>query len=189
MQLQAIIFGGIGTLVETSELQRNAFNQASPRSDLTPRAGVRYLINKALNTDTRLAIASTTYESNIAALAEASKLDLSHFDVVVHRELVAHRKPHPEAYELCLRALGLKSYEAVAIEDSDSGVQSALDAGLTCFALPGANTTEQEYGQAALVTHSLREVDVMDAARGGNFAPRIGSLDLASCERLAAGIR
>lgn len=246
MHLQAIIFGGIGTLVETSELQRNAFNRAFEEAglnwhwerdvyrgllsvaggrnrirhfdrktraldeqtvrslharktelfqeaivnaDLAPRAGVKNLLNKAMSTDTRLAIASTTSKSNIVALAEASGLDLMQFDAIIDRDLVGCPKPDPEAYQSCLGTLGISAQEAVAIEDSDSGVRSALGAGLTCFALPGANTTEQNYDQAALVTYSLADVDVIDAARSGKYAPKIGSLDLASCERLASGIR
>lgn len=246
MHLQAIIFGGIGTLVETSELQRESFNRAFEEAglgwhwerdqyrsllsvaggknrirhfggqddaldertvvslhtrktelfqqamadvELSPRAGVQKLINKALNTDTRLAIASTTSEMNIVALAAASGLDLGHFDVIVHRDLVTSRKPDPEAYAYCLRILGITAREALAIEDSDSGVQSALGAGLTCFALPGANTAGQDYDDATLVTHSLENFDVVDAARSGNYTPKIGSLDRASGERLAAGIR
>ena len=246
VQLRAIIFGGIGTLVETSELQRDAFNRAFEEAglgwywerdvyqsllsvaggqnrirhfsrhtggldeqtiyslharktqlfqrametaDLAPRAGVRKLINKALGADTRLAIASTTSQSNIVRLAGASGLDLAQFDVIMHRDLVVNPKPHSEVYEFCLEALGLTRYEAVAIEDSDSGVRSALAAGLACFALPGANTAGQDYGQAALVTHSLANLDVIDVATTGNYAPRIGSINLASCERLVADIR
>ena len=244
--LHAIRFGGIGTLVETSELQRKAFNrafeeaglgwywqrdayrsllsvaggrnriryfgrqtgsideqmvislharktelfqQALLRSEIAPRAGVKNLINKALNTDTRLAIASTTSKSNIVALAAASGIDLAEFDVIVHGDLVTNRKPDPEVYEKCLGLLGTMAHEAAAIEDSDSGVHSALGAGLACFALPGANTDGQNFDQAALVTHSLETIDVIDTARSGRFAPRIGSLDRDYCERLVAGIR
>ncbi|MEM7278719.1 MAG: HAD-IA family hydrolase [Pseudomonadota bacterium] len=222
MQLKAIIFGGIGTLVETSELQREAFNRAFEEAGvdwhwdrdeyqtllsvtggrdrirhfdrhtgfldertilsiharktelfqqilnntkLALRAGVGDLINKALNTDTMLAIASTTAKSNIDVLAAASDLNLKQFDAVVHRDLVTRTKPDPEAFQHCLSILGITAHEAVAIEDSDSGVRSAVAAGLMCFALPGANTTGQNYEQASLVTQSLSDIDVIDAAR------------------------
>ena len=246
MHLQAIIFGGIGTLVETSELQRNAFNrafeeagigwhwnrdtyqtllsvaggqnrirhydrdarklddativalharktelfqQAMSSASLSPRAGVQKLLNKAQSTDTRLAIASTTSESNIQALAAASGLDLAQFDVIVHRDLVVNPKPDPEVYKRCLGALDITRHEAVAIEDSDTGLRSALDAGVPCIALPGANTAAQDYSKAALISPSLEDIDVIDAVSSGNYAPRIGSLDRASFQRLAADIR
>lgn len=243
MSIQAILFGGIGTLAETSELQRAAFNQAfeehgldwhwdrqtyrellstpggqkrirlyasgnssgkeisdedgaalharktelfqkllTPAS-LEPRAGVRNLMNKARNSDVRIAIASTTTEANILALLKACALDPAEFDVIVHRMMVKRTKPDPEVYIHCLELLGIDAATAVAVEDSDSGMDSALAAGVICVALPGANTSSQDFSRAALI---------VDEATGSNLispSGRLSGLDFASCERLVATIR
>jgi beta-phosphoglucomutase len=42
-------------------------------------------------------------------------------------------KPNPEPYLTCLRKFHLNVYEAIAIEDSLSGITSGLDAGLKTF--------------------------------------------------------
>ena len=152
---RAILFGGIGSLVETSELQREAYNRAFDeaklgwhwypevyqallsyaggrhrirayarhvgatmteanverlhdrkselfRQSLTggplmPRPGVQHLLNKARANDIRLGIASTTSKANVLGLAEAVNLDLSAFEVVMHRGLVQESKPDPDA--------------------------------------------------------------------------------------------
>jgi HAD superfamily hydrolase (TIGR01509 family) len=58
--------------------------------------------------------------------------------------MVANAKPEPDVYIRCLEIPGAAADIAVAIEDSDSGMASALAAGVTCVALPGLNTSNQD---------------------------------------------
>ncbi len=243
MGIRAIIFGGIGTLVETSELQRSAFNDAFAEfgvpwhwdretyryllsvsggrnrirhyhstqvadtifpenlvrsiherktalfqralasNRLESRPGVRNLINKAKNSDVRIAIASTTLRSNVFTLVDTSDLDTESFDVILDKESVDCAKPHPEVYFRCLDALGVPRVNAVAIEDSDSGVQAALAAGLTCIAVPGENTTQQDFSRAALIVDNGHDLE------RGVTASTMAGLDLTSCQELVASIR
>lgn len=249
MNIQAICFGGIGTLVETSELQRQAFNSAfgeagiawhwdvetyrqllsTPggqrriraydesrpggarlsdidvvalherkteifqqllsENELYPRAGVKKLLNSARNADVRVAIASTTSLANIESLAAESRLDLDDFDVVLHRGNVERPKPDPQVYERCLHVLGIAAIHAVAIEDSDSGVEAAVTAGLECIAVPGENTARQNYGRASLVVDDLDGILEPAAEHSQAFSPRITGLDLRSFRELVADIR
>lgn len=250
MKIHAIIFGGIGALVETSELQRKSFNRAfeeaglywnwdaetyrrlldvtggrnrirhyataikkTPEIDdaliaelhrrkssifvdamrntpLGPRAGVVRLINKAANSDVSLAIASTTSMENIETLAAVARIDLSAFDLVLHRDDVEQAKPDPEVYLRCQDKLELNSQHAVAIEDSESGVASATRAGLKCIAIPGANTASQNYDDATVVLDSLDEDDSLDMSQhGAQFSPRLSGLDGATVQHLVAAIR
>lgn len=246
--MRAVIFGGIGTLVETSEIQRQAFNQAFAeagllwhwdlpqyrrllsvagglnrlrhfaasragealgddelvalhqrknelfrealaRGGLTPRAGVRRLITKAKGADMLVALASTNVRSNIFSVVDAGYLDLADFDVILHRGDVEHRKPHPEIYQRCLSVLGVAAQDAVAIEDSDSGVASAIAAGLHCIALSRDHSAEQ-----ALATATLA-IDRDVPARGQQLrasafhAPGMNGMDLGLVQQLVADIR
>ncbi|MEH1015122.1 HAD family phosphatase [Micromonospora sp. CPCC 206060] len=58
------------------------------------------------------------------------------FDVVVCGDEVDAAKPHPEPYLTAARLLGVPIGRCVAIEDSPTGVSSALAAGATVLAVP-----------------------------------------------------
>ena len=49
---------------------------------------------------------------------------------------VEHGKPHPEPYLAAARALGVEVADCVAIEDSPTGVRSAVAAGVPTLAVP-----------------------------------------------------
>jgi len=49
---------------------------------------------------------------------------------------VAHGKPHPEPYRAAARLLGVAPENCVAIEDSPTGVRSAVAAGVPTVAVP-----------------------------------------------------
>jgi len=58
------------------------------------------------------------------------------FDVVVTGDEVSHGKPHPEPYRAAARLLGVSPEDCVAIEDSPTGVRSAVAAGVPTLAVP-----------------------------------------------------
>ena len=58
------------------------------------------------------------------------------FAAVVTGDEVAHGKPHPEPYRAAARLLGVAPEDCVAIEDSPTGVRSAVAAGVPTLAVP-----------------------------------------------------
>jgi HAD superfamily hydrolase (TIGR01509 family) len=58
------------------------------------------------------------------------------FDVVICGDDVVDAKPHPEPYLTAARLLGVPIARCVAIEDSPTGVASALAAGAAVLAVP-----------------------------------------------------
>jgi HAD superfamily hydrolase (TIGR01509 family) len=94
----------------------------------------RYLVNDALLT---------------AGLADA-------FDTIVTSDDVAHAKPAPDIYLLACERLGVDPAEALALEDSTSGVMAAKAAGLTCIAVP--LFAETDVSAADRVIDSLEEL-------------------------------
>lgn len=58
------------------------------------------------------------------------------FDAVVTGDEVEHGKPHPEPYATAARLLGVDVADCIAIEDSPTGVRSALAAGVPTIAVP-----------------------------------------------------
>jgi len=58
------------------------------------------------------------------------------FSAVITGDEPEHGKPHPEPYLAAARALGVEVRDCVAIEDSPTGVRSAVAAGVPTIAVP-----------------------------------------------------
>lgn len=58
-----------------------------------------------------------------------------YFSVIVTRDDVQNPKPHAEPYLRALEQLGITARDAVAVEDSSTGIQSARAAGMTVLAV------------------------------------------------------
>jgi len=66
----------------------------------------------------------------------------SEFDVISTIQDVEHGKPDPEIYNLLAEELRVTHSEALAIEDSSSGVKAALAAEISCIAVTTDYTRE-----------------------------------------------
>ena len=89
--------------------------------------------------------------------AVVSALPPGSFDVVITGDEVTHGKPHPEPYLAAAAALGVQAKDCVAIEDSPTGVRSAVAAGCRTFAVP--NVVDVPAGRGYTVVGSLHEID------------------------------
>jgi HAD superfamily hydrolase (TIGR01509 family) len=89
-------------------------------------------------------------------------------------------KPHPTPYLMGARACGAEPGDCVAIEDSPTGVRSALDAGCRVLGVPNVKSLAPQTGMT--VVGSLSDVTVDDLA--DLFDP--GHPDLADPDRVGA---
>jgi HAD superfamily hydrolase (TIGR01509 family) len=78
------------------------------------------------------------------------------FETIVTPSDVEHAKPAPDIYLRACRDLGVDPSEALALEDSASGVAAAKAAGLTCIAVP--QFAETDVSAADRVIDSLEEL-------------------------------
>lgn len=151
---------------------------------VSPRAGVRRLMLEALEAGVRIGIASTTSPENVEPLIRAAfgQACLSWFTTIATGDVVQHKKPAPDIYNVVLAALAVSASGAIAVEDSSMGVESAKRAGLFAVAVPCRWTRTQDFSSADLVLDSLGEPDQpLDEAS----AERLGARYL-SLEHLAA---
>jgi HAD superfamily hydrolase (TIGR01509 family) len=82
-----------------------------------------------------LAVASNSSRRLVdTALATAGMTDT--FDVIVTSDDVMHAKPAPDIYLEACRRLGVAPADALALEDSATGIAAAKAAGMTCIAVP-----------------------------------------------------
>jgi beta-phosphoglucomutase-like phosphatase (HAD superfamily) len=61
---------------------------------------------------------------------------------IVGLDQVRNHKPDPEIYLLTAKRIGVKPSEAVAVEDSPTGIRAALAAGMSCVAIANEFTEE-----------------------------------------------
>jgi HAD superfamily hydrolase (TIGR01509 family) len=100
------------------------------------RPGVERLCDAAADRGLALAVVSGSGRDWVHG--HLVRLNVAHrFTAVVTGDDEGRRKPAPDPYLLALRAVGARADEAVAFEDSPTGVRAALAAGIRCFAVPG----------------------------------------------------
>lgn len=95
------------------------------------------------------------------ALATAGMTDT--FEVIVTSDDVEHAKPAPDIYLLVCERLGVSPEQAVALEDSTSGIAAAKAAGLTVIGVP--QYAETDASAADRVVDSLE--DLLEDAPAG----------------------
>jgi len=84
------------------------------------------------------------------------------FDALVTAEEVARPKPEPDVYLAAAQALGAAPQDAIALEDSHTGVGAALAAGLFVIGVP--SLAGVALAEAHLVAPSLEAPEVWRAA-------------------------
>lgn len=86
---------------------------------------LRYSRSQGIKT----AVASTARRKNLeAALIYIGAADM--FDAILSGEDVNEGKPNPEIYIKLLEHFGISSYDALVFEDSEVGLQAAVNAGI-----------------------------------------------------------
>ena len=79
-------------------------------------------------------------------------------EFVLVREDYEHPKPHPEPYLTGLQRFGATRAEAVVVEDSSRGLQSAVAAGIDCVIVHNDFTKAQDFSAASYRIDTLIEL-------------------------------
>jgi HAD superfamily hydrolase (TIGR01509 family) len=124
------------------------------RGDVAGRPGAVELVAR-LRGRTRLGLASNSPRMLVDTALTTAGL-VGAFDAIVTSDDVEHAKPDPDLYLLACERLGVAPGEALALEDSASGVAAAKAAGLTCIAVP--QFAETDVSAADRVIDSLEEL-------------------------------
>lgn len=148
---------------------------------IPPRPGMAELLHHLAASDVRLGVATVGSAGWVNHLLGALFPDAS-FEVVVTGADVDEKKPHPGCYQKALEALGVAAEAAVAVEDSATGLASALGAGLACVVVTNDYTADEDMSGAGLVLDGVDAgAHVLDDPHG--LAPSL-PLEVATLERL-----
>ena len=109
------------------------------------------------NQGLKIGIASSSDPKAIAALVQVAEVGELVDSQISGEQCKAH-KPDPEIYLRSLEALGLTAGEALAVEDSPTGILSAKRAGLTILALRPRHGELLDQSAASSVIDQLNDV-------------------------------
>ena len=124
------------------------------RREVAARPGAVELVERLRNR-VPLALASNSSRNLVdTALLTAGLADA--FDAIVTADDVQHPKPAPDLYLLACERLGVMPAEALALEDTATGIAAAKAAGLTCIAVP--QFAETDTSAADRIIDSLEEL-------------------------------
>ncbi|WP_243031065.1 HAD family hydrolase [Thermus altitudinis] len=107
--------------------------------DLKPMPGLLELLEEAQAKGLTWGVVTNAPKANAHHVLGALGLKPP---LLVLAEEVGRGKPHPLPYQVALKRLGLLPKEALAFEDSPSGVRSAVGAGITTYAILSGHPRE-----------------------------------------------
>jgi HAD superfamily hydrolase (TIGR01509 family) len=118
------------------------------------RPGARDLLEQLRTAGIPCALVTMSYQRFVAPILEQLHPDA--FQAVITGDMLKRGKPHPEPYLTAAAALGVAADECLAIEDSNTGVASAVAAGCAVLVIP--NHVVVEPGVGRVFRESLVEV-------------------------------
>jgi len=150
-QVQELLLGSI------VELLRN--------SPVAWRPGARQMLHEAVSLGLPVALVTASWRRLIEAVHDRLVVELGYqpFRVIVGGDDVQFSKPHPEPYLTAAAALGLEPIDCLALEDSPTGVRSALSAG--CRVVGIAHIAPIEPADGLMLVPSLEGCSVADLWR------------------------
>lgn len=109
--------------------------------ELEPLPGLVEFMREAKRRGLALALVTNAPEENVEAMLLALEL-AGFFDEVVLSDEVGPVKPDPAPYRAALEKLGVAPAEALAFEDSTSGIASAVGAGIPTVGIASTQAPE-----------------------------------------------
>ena len=124
---------------EVSDAKDAWFRERAVELEALP--GLRAFIEKGREKGIKMALVTNAPEENVAAVLRALNLE-GVFETVILADDVGVGKPDPAPYDAALEALGISNDEALAFEDSPSGIASSIAAGIPTVGI--ASTQDPE---------------------------------------------
>ena len=157
-----------GLLYTADELTRWEFDlliEIVKKSGLRPTAGLCETLQKLRGAGYTLAVASSSDRVYVQAILEMTGLK-EYFSAVACGNDVAAAKPAPDVYLRALELCGAKAEQAIAVEDSDTGISAAKAAGLYCIGYDAVSDEKfrQKFTFADAVVQDMRAVFPLLAA-------------------------
>lgn len=133
---------------EVGESKEASFRERT--GELVPLQGLLEFVEEARRRDLNIALVTNAPKENVLAMLDALGLEDA-FEPTVVAEDVGVGKPDPAPYNAALEALGVRADEAVAFEDSPSGIASSVAAGIPTVGIASTQAPEKLHRAGAFM--------------------------------------
>lgn len=100
------------------------------------KKGLKDLLKFFKERGLKLAVASSSDIEEVKRRLHLAGVDLNFFSSITGGDMIARPKPDPQIYLKSCENLGVSPENAIALEDSDYGIESAYRAGLKAIHIP-----------------------------------------------------
>ena len=122
------------------------------------RPGIHRFMQEAMQAGLKIGVCTTSNEQAAKAITEKILADIK-FDIVLAGDVVSHKKPDPEIYNLALNKTGLKPDEVMVVEDSRNGVLAAKAAGTHVIVTTNGYTEKEDVSGGDIIVTCLGDPD------------------------------
>ncbi len=172
-------------IADLHKVKTTYYTQLLEQGGIPFRPGVKRLIEAARAANLRLAISTTTTPANVFALLKG-KMDADWFEIIAAGDIVPKKKPASDIYDYVLKEMNLPAAACLAFEDSENGLISAMDAGITTIVTINEYTQDHNFNLAPLVLSDLGEPhSPFQVLHGDAYGAKC--VDLPLLEKLAVG--
>lgn len=116
---------------------RSLFSKRLLTDPIEVRKGFFELIEYLKTKNIKIGIASSSSIKSIENAFKNSKIDINLFDIIITGDMGLEYKPSPQPYLKACEELKVNVKSVIAFEDSETGLNSAINAGIKCFLIPG----------------------------------------------------
>lgn len=119
-------------------------------AQLLPLAGLNNFIQWAIEQGLKQGVVTNAPSENVHHVLKVLQLETT-FDQVVIADVLGIGKPDPAPYTYALEQFGLSAKQALAFEDSPSGIRSAVSAGIPTVGIASTHDPKTLYSLGALL--------------------------------------
>lgn len=146
-----------GNGVDKERQHYQMVSQQIEKYHVGPSEGLIELLQWAKRNGMKIGLASSSSRFLVDDALRLLNIE-TYFDFTAAGDEVAAKKPAPDLYLKVLDAFGITGDEAIAVEDSRSGVAAAKTAGIYCFGYQNPTSGNQDLSQADQQIQKLSEI-------------------------------
>jgi HAD superfamily hydrolase (TIGR01509 family) len=150
---------------------------------LPTRSGIARILDEAHKKGVLLFVCSTSHKESVSTLLHYNYGDyyLGLFTELFCGDIVLHKKPAPDIYNLVKEKYNLVPEYCFVVEDSRNGLLAAKGAGMFCIITQSFYTFKENFGEADIVVSCLGDPGGEEAViikdSGGNIQKKYITVD------------